>query len=124
MTPIVELHSPLRNNSCPPHLLLVAVLSILVFGSLFSPAHSYAAGPAEDTGIPVFGYEIVKTYPHDVSAFTQGLFIRDGILYEGTGLSGRSSLSDKARFTGNELVEPDDLLLSGEDRSATDGKRI
>jgi len=124
MTPIVELRSPLRNNSCPPHLLLVAVLSILVFGSLFSPAHSYAAGPAEDTGIPVFGYEIVKTYPHDVSAFTQGLFIRDGILYEGTGLSGRSSLRKVDIDTGKALEEHKLPGIYFGEGIATDGKRI
>jgi glutamine cyclotransferase len=30
-------------------------------------------------------YEIVKTYPHDPKAFTQGLVYRDGFIYEGTG---------------------------------------
>lgn len=30
-------------------------------------------------------YEIVKTYPHDPKAFTQGLFFHNGFLYEGTG---------------------------------------
>jgi glutamine cyclotransferase len=37
-------------------------------------------------------YQIVKTYPHDREAFTQGLEYRNGFLYEGTGLHGRSSL--------------------------------
>ena len=37
-------------------------------------------------------YKIVATYPHDRNAFTQGLVIADGVLYEGTGLNGRSSL--------------------------------
>ena len=32
-------------------------------------------------GIPVFGYEIVHTYPHDPAAFTEGLFYLDGYLY-------------------------------------------
>ncbi len=35
--------------------------------------------------LPVSTYEIVKTYPHDPKAFTQGLVFRDGFLYEGTG---------------------------------------
>jgi glutaminyl-peptide cyclotransferase len=34
---------------------------------------------------PMYDYEIVKTYPHDAKAFTQGLQFHDGILYEGTG---------------------------------------
>ena len=33
----------------------------------------------------MYDYEIVKTYPHDPKAFTQGLEFRDGVLYEGTG---------------------------------------
>ncbi len=35
--------------------------------------------------IPLYGYEVVKTYPHDPKAFTQGLQFRDGFMYEGTG---------------------------------------
>lgn len=35
---------------------------------------------------------VVKTYPHDPSAFTQGLTLDDGWLYEGTGGYGRSSI--------------------------------
>lgn len=35
--------------------------------------------------VPVYGYEIVKAYPHDQKAFTQGLVFLDGTLYEGTG---------------------------------------
>lgn len=33
----------------------------------------------------VYTYEIVKTYPHDSKAFTQGLVYYNGFLYEGTG---------------------------------------
>ncbi|MDO9316799.1 MAG: glutaminyl-peptide cyclotransferase [Gammaproteobacteria bacterium] len=43
--------------------------------------------------IPVYDYTVVQTYPHNISSFTQGLQIHDGYLYEGTGLEGRSSLS-------------------------------
>lgn len=38
------------------------------------------------------GYVIVHVYPHDPGAFTQGLAIDEGNLYEGTGLVGQSSL--------------------------------
>jgi len=37
-------------------------------------------------------WEVVKTLPHDPKAFTQGLFIADGLLYESTGLVGQSEL--------------------------------
>lgn len=37
-------------------------------------------------------YNIVNTYPHDTSSFTEGLIWQDNILYEGTGLEGHSRL--------------------------------
>lgn len=36
---------------------------------------------------PVHGFEIVRTYPHDGGAFTQGLVYVDGVLFESTGRS-------------------------------------
>lgn len=44
---------------------------------------------------------VVRTYPHDRSAFTQGLIWRDGLLYESTGLVGRSSLRKVDITTGS-----------------------
>lgn len=43
---------------------------------------------------PVQGFKLIATYPHDPSAFTQGLVFADGQLYESTGLNGESSLRD------------------------------
>ncbi len=54
---------------------------------------------------PVTTYRIKNTYPHDSSAFTQGLVYRDGILYESTGLRGRSSVRRVALETGNILSQ-------------------
>jgi glutamine cyclotransferase len=39
-----------------------------------------------------YTYDVVNEYSHDETAFTQGLVFEDGILYEGTGLYGKSSL--------------------------------
>jgi glutamine cyclotransferase len=52
---------------------------------------------------PVQTYKVKNAYPHDRSAFTQGLVYTDGILYESTGLSGRSSLRRVDLETGNVL---------------------
>ena len=49
-------------------------------------------GAAQPAAIPVQRAEIVRTYPHDRGAFTQGLLYADGRLYESTGLEGRSSV--------------------------------
>jgi glutaminyl-peptide cyclotransferase len=44
------------------------------------------------SAIPQIPFRIVNTYPHDSSAFTEGLVWQDGQLYESTGLAGSSSL--------------------------------
>jgi glutamine cyclotransferase len=54
-----------------------------------------------------YGYRVVKTYPHDSAAFTQGLEYRDGFLYEGTGYSGRSSVRKVDLTTGKVLQKFD-----------------
>lgn len=52
-------------------------------------------------------YQIVKTYPHDPKAFTQGLVYRDGYLYEGTGQYGSSNLRKVDIKTGDVVqVKP------------------
>lgn len=56
------------------------------------------------TPIPMFGYTIVHTYPHDREAFTQGLQVVDGVFYEGTGLNGRSSIR-KVRIETGEVLQ-------------------
>lgn len=42
--------------------------------------------------VPCLSWELLGVYPHDPSAFTQGLFLEDGVLYESTGICGQSSL--------------------------------
>jgi len=58
--------------------------------------------------IPVYGYTIVRAYPHDRDAFTQGLQFVDGVLYEGTGLNGRSSIR-KVRIESGEVLQRREL---------------
>ena len=38
----------------------------------------------------LYGYKVVNTYPHDPNAFTEGLEFHNGLLYESTGLEGKS----------------------------------
>jgi glutamine cyclotransferase len=47
--------------------------------------------------------KIIKTYPHDVGAYTQGLVFEDGIMYEGTGDWENSSLRKVNYETGEVL---------------------
>jgi glutamine cyclotransferase len=58
--------------------------------------------PADTTPVS-YTYDVVNVYPHDQNAFTQGLVIEEGVLYEGTGLYGNSSLRRVELETGNVL---------------------
>jgi glutaminyl-peptide cyclotransferase len=48
-------------------------------------------------------WTLVKTHPHDATAFTEGLFYLDGALYESTGLEGQSDIRKVALKTGKVL---------------------
>lgn len=73
-------------------------------------------------GIPIQGYEIVNEYPHDAKAYTQGLLIVDGVLYESTGRLGESSVRIVDLETGEPLkVRPISSRLFGEGLAAVGG---
>jgi glutaminyl-peptide cyclotransferase len=54
---------------------------------------------------PVSKHKVVKSYPHDRRAFTQGLVYLDGVLYEGTGLHGQSGIRKVKLETGEVLQQ-------------------
>jgi glutaminyl-peptide cyclotransferase len=59
-----------------------------------------ARQPARAGRAPTWRHEVVRSFPHDSDAFTQGLLFRDGFLYESTGRKGRSSLRKVELETG------------------------
>lgn len=69
---------------------LAGALALLLFLTL--PACGDRAPLPAKEEIPVYSYEVVAGYPHDPKAYTQGLAIHDGTLYESTGQYGESSL--------------------------------
>ena len=68
-----------------------------------------ANAPAPEPPPPVrlYTYEVVNTFLHDPRAYTQGLLYLDGILYEGTGLYGASSIRKVDLQTGSILQKRD-----------------
>lgn len=56
---------------------------------------------------PVYAAREVRSWPHDRQAFTQGLLVHDGTLYESTGLEGRSSVRQVRLETGEVLRRAD-----------------
>lgn len=82
---------------------LVAAAALLVIGNR---SIGFAAWQAA-VSLPMFGYTVVHTYPHDRDAFTQGLQVVDGAFYEGTGLNGRSTIRKVKIETGEVLQKRD-----------------
>ena len=64
---------------------------------------------------PEYRFKVVHVYPHDPTAFTQGLEYHDGVLYEGTGRSGSSRLRAENLETGHVIRQmPLDQRYFGE----------
>jgi glutamine cyclotransferase len=76
----------------------LGALGISLIAVQCQPASEFSAAPE-------YGYRVVHVYPHDRSAFTQGLEYRGGFLYEGTGLNGRSALRKVELETGKLVQE-------------------
>lgn len=86
---------------------------------------SPSPAPESPSAVITYTYAIVRAYPHDPAAFTQGLVYADGVLYESTGLYGRSSLRRVALETG-EVLQQRDLPAEyfGEGLALFDGRLI
>jgi glutamine cyclotransferase len=75
----------------------------LAIGVLVGLLVAGGCGPADES-TPTMNIEVLGTRPHDPKAFTQGLEIDGDILYEGTGLTGASSVRASRLATGAELA--------------------
>jgi glutamine cyclotransferase len=88
-------------------LVALAASAVIVFERFRSapkPQQPPAAVANTEVVKSVYGYEVVREYPHDQEAFTQGLVFLDGYLYESTGRTGRSSLR-KVRLETGEIIQ-------------------
>ena len=82
----------------------ILVMGLLVLtGAFFIYNSSNLQSSANSNVIPVYTYKVINAYPHDRSAFTEGLVFEDGALYEGTGLHGYSTLRRVKLETGEIL---------------------
>jgi glutaminyl-peptide cyclotransferase len=66
-----------------------------------------AATASVQAAVPVYGYRVVHVYPHDTSAYTEGLFYKDGYLYESTGEAGESTVRKVELATGKVVQRHD-----------------
>jgi glutamine cyclotransferase len=90
---------------------LLAAIAILGCGcvetqrmdrSLFTPTLGIRQKTEQ---LPVLNVKLLRAYPHDPHAFTQGLEYYRGYLYESTGIAGRSTLRKVALETGQVLQQ-------------------
>src|ERR1700730_3860127 len=96
-----------------PRLLLRSELGACVLAVLAFAGDGAAGGHARFMGrveisqkagqIPILGVRVVRAYPHDPHAFTQGLEYYGGYLYESTGIAGQSTLRKVALQTGEVI---------------------
>ncbi|AIF45901.1 glutaminyl-peptide cyclotransferase [Dyella japonica] len=78
---------------------MIRWLAFAALGALATTAHATT---------PVYGFRVVHAYPHDTSAYTEGLFYKDGYLYESTGEAGSSTVR-KVELESGKVVQRHDL---------------
>lgn len=90
--------------------IMIAALLVCLLGAVSA---STAQEPAVEKLVP----EVVAVYPHDPTAYTQGLLLQDGFLYESTGkYGGFSSMRKVDPATGEVLYSislPEDVFAEG-----------
>jgi glutaminyl-peptide cyclotransferase len=86
-----------------PRLIPVAALAASTVLAL--QAQAPRSIPPAMSKAPKYGYTVVRSYPHDPKAFTQGLEFFGGFLYEGTGQKGRSAVRKVDIETGKVVQE-------------------
>ena len=97
-----------------PRFILLAIPAVLLLTAMLLPRRATLILSRQKQSL-FFGYQIVNVYPHSSLAFTQGLVYDEGMLYEGTGLYGRSTLRRVDLESGRVLEQtPLDSTLFGE----------
>jgi glutaminyl-peptide cyclotransferase len=110
--------------SVPRERLAIAVIAAVCLASWITTNGGNAQSTALSTrtpggnpqAVPILGAEVVKSYPHDPHAFTQGLEYYDGHLYESTGRSGQSTVRRTVLETGavlNQVSLPPEYFGEG-----------
>lgn len=92
--------------------LIVALATILIIIIILAAYMVFVnttpnSEPTNKNSVSIYVYPtnvtIIKPYPHDTAAFTEGLVYDNGYLYEGTGLNGDSTLRRVNLETGQTL---------------------
>jgi len=87
--------------------------ALLLAALLLCAGAAPAAGTGREQPAPLLALRVLRRLPHDPEAFTQGLLLKAGVLYESTGLYGHSSLRRVDPESGRALarIKLDDRLF-------------
>ncbi len=108
MTLFREIRNPASKNRLRRgRFAIVVVLAMLNVGCQGGDSVNRAANNPPPNASPKAAYEIVKVFPHDSQAYTQGLLFVNGVLLESTGRPGHSSLRRVELETGKVLNKVD-----------------
>lgn len=107
---INDLRREIRRNSTK--IILVVFLGIITLLALFSiysnsnivELEVVTTTQTSSKEIIYYDCKIINTYPHDPTAFTQGLSIENNYFYEGTGLYGSSTLR-KVQLDNGKVIQ-------------------
>lgn len=95
---------PFPPSRVPLRVVALAAATALVVAACSADAPAAEGGGASPLTVrprtPEYVADVVRAYVHDTSAFTQGLQYVDGVLYEGTGEVGHTSIRRVALATG------------------------
>jgi glutaminyl-peptide cyclotransferase len=97
-----------RASRLTPMAACVGIAAFLVIPQFGSTHPSSSAKTPSFGHVPEYTFELVRKFPHDPKAFTQGFVYDNGFFYEGTGLEGQSSLR-KVNIETGEVVRKADL---------------
>ena len=95
-----------RSHSCSRLLVAIAILGCGCSQTQHADTSRFTSTPgiAQKTSqAPILNVKLVRAYPHDPQAFTQGLEYYRGYLYESTGIAGQSTLRKVALQTGQVI---------------------
>jgi glutamine cyclotransferase len=107
------------------HFLLAAAFALLLSACQEKTVDMAVAAKDQAAGLerliargdaPLYRCDVIRVYRHDPEAYTQGLLIRDGFLYESTGLKKRSTLRQVDLESGRiirSVALPDHLFAEG-----------
>ncbi|MBS1664939.1 MAG: glutaminyl-peptide cyclotransferase [Bacteroidetes bacterium] len=86
-------------------IVILSALSLLCACNNSSHEDATATAPSTpDNTPPAINYTVVRTLPHDTSAYTEGLLFHDGLLYESTGTEPEMPADRRSMFGTVDLA--------------------